>query len=320
MDPATRISLVRENLVLAVAFATAADRGIIGARFLPRDPGDETGGRSFDPSALLQVHDPGDLLRCVNNQVRCAFAFSALQANRALESLYGNSPIQDPDSDLQAARCILYLISRTVDADLMAPVWVCPPEYRRTFTVGPADFHLDAAALEGKEVCWDDFGGMDQYLALLEFCGNSVLTLSPDTRPGESPQDAGPGLVPAQPLTDIPQQPPIPAPKPSGGPPTPARPGPVEGRHAPADSVAAFVHSHCQAGDSEMTIAKDLYAAYQRFCREQDWPPLGQRSFGMRLTALGFERRRRGKGKHWWLGLSLNPSLAAVQPEVLEGV
>jgi hypothetical protein len=28
----------------------------------------------------------------------------------------------------------------------------------------------------------------------------------------------------------------------------------------------------------------------------------------MRLTALGFERRRRGKGKHWWMGIALTES------------
>ena len=33
--------------------------------------------------------------------------------------------------------------------------------------------------------------------------------------------------------------------------------------------------------------------------------PLPQRTFGMQLTAQGFQRRRRGKGKHWWTGIGL---------------
>ena len=40
---------------------------------------------------------------------------------------------------------------------------------------------------------------------------------------------------------------------------------------------------------------------------------MAQRSFGMRLTALGFERRRRGKGKHWWMGIDLTESQVMAQ-------
>ena len=32
---------------------------------------------------------------------------------------------------------------------------------------------------------------------------------------------------------------------------------------------------------------------------------VSQRSFGMQLTAMGFQRRRRGRGKHWWDGIKL---------------
>ncbi len=333
MEPADQIRLAKENLVLAVSFATAADQGVIGARFVPRNPDDESTRRRFDSSAPLQIHDPGDLRRCVNNQVRCAFAFSALQTNRALEFLYGDNPINDPDSDLQAARCIIYLISETVAADLMAPVWICPPEYRRPFTVEPADFLLDAAALDGQPVGWEDFGGMDKYLALLDFCANPTLTFQPTpllqepSSGGETPspyegEGWGGGGLPALNrhrlplLTNPPRQ--AGHPQPLASEPTTVVPtstdkktpspyqGESRGEGQHPNSVDAFVQTQCRVNPEEMTIAKDLYAAYQQHCRQNAQKPLSQRSFGMGLTALGFERRRRGKGKHWWLGLSPN--------------
>ena len=290
MDVAEQIKLVRENLALALGFLDAANQGIIGARFIPRDPGEESGagGRRFDPTEPLHVRDPGSLVRCVNNQVRAAFALSAIQTNRVLESVSSDARMEDPEPDRQAARCIFHLLSLTVDADLLEPVWVCPPEYRRVFAVEEARFTLEAAALEGKEVCWDDFGGLSKYLDLLEYCGK----LAVETRS----MAAGPE---PEPVTKTPVEKPV-----------PTRPRAAKGPGT--DSVAVFVETRCELGNGEMIIAKDLYTAYQEYCGEEGWKPEGQRSFGMRLTGLGFERRRRGKGKHWWMGLSPGRSLAGV--------
>jgi phage/plasmid-associated DNA primase len=60
-----------------------------------------------------------------------------------------------------------------------------------------------------------------------------------------------------------------------------------------------------------MSVAKELYEAYVAWCEQRGLEPLAQRSFGMALTSRGFERRRRGRGKHWWLGVGLlTPELA----------
>ena len=74
------------------------------------------------------------------------------------------------DPDLRAARCIFYLLNHALNRDLMSPVWYGTVEYQRRFDVGPAYFSLDLPALEGKAVTWQDFGGLDRYLALLEYC------------------------------------------------------------------------------------------------------------------------------------------------------
>jgi hypothetical protein len=219
-------------------------------------------------------------VRCVNNQVRGAFAFSAIQTNRVLESVYDNSPIQADDSDLRAARCALYLLSKSVSQHLMAPVWVCPPDYRRRFWVQFASFTLDASELDGKKVCWDDFGGLDRYLDLLEFCSVEVEGCIPyagDLLPGEEGPEAlpsGPGEAP--PVGDLSE-----------------------------DSVVTFVKTQCTVAPNNMIIAKDLYNAYTDWCQQQGKEPPAQRSFGMRLTAMGFQRRRRGRGRHWWLGIEV---------------
>jgi hypothetical protein len=66
-------------------------------------------------------------------------------------------------------------------------------------------------------------------------------------------------------------------------------------------------------------LAKDLYAGFQDWCRETGQDDVSQRSFGMQLTAMGFQRRRRGRGKHWWDGIRLIAGPAPVMEEALVG-
>jgi hypothetical protein len=361
VDAAIQIGLVRENLALAIALWAAAERGVITAGFVPsRSEFVTPDGRAVKVYTPLEVHDTRELVRCVNNQVRGAFAFSVLQANRVLEAVYGNSPIQAPQSNLQAARCILYLLSKSVSRDLLRPAWDCPPEYRRSFSIPEASFVLDASQLHGRKVCWDQFGGLQKYLDLLQYCSEAVgsrpaefqehlqgrglaeeetsLSVLPRENDAAAPvpvADAPPPAVavPAaepSPCVDtldddsapVVEMPPevmaTPAAEPS--PAVDAAGGPAEARETRlqdagvffpaevgegADLFTDFVETGCVVSPREMIIAKDLYDGYVAWCRDRGHEPLAQRSFGMRLTALGFQRRRRGRGRHWWLGIRL---------------
>ena len=280
VESALQIRLVRENLALAIALWGAANRGVISAGFVPNQSEFVTADqRVVKVSAPLDVRDTQDLVRCTNNQVRGAFAFSAIQANRALEEEYGNSPINAPESDLQAARCALYLISKTAQQDLMNPVWVCPPDYRQVFEISAAGFSLDASDLDGKKVYWSDFGGLNRYIDLLEYCDAEVTALAPPIAADVSEQPAAEIVNPTRikPVVDV----------------------------TLSDLLGGFVEARCSVSPGEKIIAKDLYDAYRICCQERGSEPLTQRSFGMRLTAAGFQRQRRGRGKHWWLGIGL---------------
>ena len=291
MEAAVQIRLVRENLALAIALWGAAQKGVITAGFVPnRSEFLTADGRVVRVSTPLEIHDTQELVRCVNNQVRGAFAFSAIQTNRVLESIFGNSPIQAEDSDLQTARCVLYLLSKSVSQDLMQPVWACPADYRRRFDVQFASFALDASELDGEKVCWDDFGGLNRYLDLLEFCSvevegyNTQAEYSPPEE--EAPEDPLQGAVAGLPLASRLED-------------------------DSAGNVTKFVAAQCLTASNEMIIAKDLYDAYVDWCAQQSEEPLGQRSFGMQLTAMGFQRRRRGRGRHWWLGIGVGERVTA---------
>ena len=72
-----------------------------------------------------------------------------------------------------------------------------------------------------------------------------------------------------------------------------------------SDPVSQFIGARCMIGPEAQTIAGGLYDEYLNWCQETGQETLGQRSFGMQLTKLGFTRRRRGRGRHWWQGIGL---------------
>ena len=70
-------------------------------------------------------------------------------------------------------------------------------------------------------------------------------------------------------------------------------------------TVQRFVDECCLVSPGEASTARDLYIGYIRWCDENHMSPLLQRNFGLKLSGLGFHRRRRGHGRHWWLGIGL---------------
>ncbi len=115
-----------------------------------------------------------ELTRGAANQMRASFALSALQAQRSLEEAFGGEPIREEWPELRAARSAMYLIGIAVNRSILQPVWECPPAYRRIFHIRRFGFTLNASALEGRVLSWDDFGGLERYLQLLEYCASSA--------------------------------------------------------------------------------------------------------------------------------------------------
>ncbi len=281
MGPASsNINMVRENLALSIALWAAAQRGAITAAYVPgKTEFKALNAETVTVDTPLQLRDNRELVRCVSNQIRGAFAFSAIQTHRSLESTYHGSPLQEQNPDLKAARCAFYLLNNTMSRDLLFPVWTCPPDYRQCFKVRDVPFTLDASSLDGKEVLWDDFGGLQRYIALLQYCSDQVE---------KKDQEAGAEISASPAAAEV-----------------ISKSGPVSPNAGRKVAVGDFVTARCRVGGSAMVIAKELYDAYLAWCRETGQAPLPQRSFGMQLTEQGFQRRRRGKGRHWWTGVGL---------------
>jgi hypothetical protein len=286
VSPAQRIRLVRENLALALALWRAAKNGNISpGDLLGQSAEDIDGDGSSAPNALNRVQEDA-LTRRASNQVRASFALSVTQTQQSLDLVFTAEPLDEEAPDLQAARCAIYLMNSAVAEDMFSPAWECPPRYRRLFEVRPIRFVLDANEIQGRGLNWDHFGGLDKYLYLLDYCEAWA------ERPGDRtvPREPGPAAAAATTRTKNSLR----------------RPSFFEEVAGSAtDSVEAFILTRCELGEGFRSTAKDLYASYGGWCKETGQKSVAQRSFGMRLTGRGLERRRRGRGKHWWEGIRL---------------
>jgi hypothetical protein len=381
VKPGEEIRLVKENLAFSVSLWKGATAGRVPARPLVRPSNDSPLFNQFNQQdgniPRSEAELAAELIRGAANQMRAAFALSALQAQRSLAVAFPGEPSQEEWPELRAALSAMYLIGRAVERSIVQPIWECPPQYRRLYHIRRLSFTLNATALEGRVLSWDDFGGLERYIALLDYCARSAdaavasgsgsrsRTLSPnlgssrtafggvigspqappedgDNSPAVSAPRGFPGDPPERRLA--PDAPPLLPPRvqypvqypqdedtdswdsaireradqwhsgqaSKGATQVPYRNGGAgndNGGLAEAFPVGGlirrFIAERCATGEERRTLAGELYAGFQDWCRDLGQQPVSQRAFGMRLTSLGLRRKRRGHGKHWWEGICL---------------
>jgi len=306
MKASYEIRLVKENLDLSVALMQAVQEEKITAKQIFRDGPEEI----FVAFAVNKTGpDQIELARRVANQARAAFSLAVIQTQRSLDRVFTNAPIEEENPDLQAARCVMFLLYNAISPNLFTPVWDCPPQYRRKFEVRPINLLMDAGELHGKGLTWDHVGGLPQFLDLLEYFTNRIKILPEIDEPAFAAATVTAMNGPADAPVAVPRE----APEPEA---VLANPMPAENIDGP---VARFIVERCDLGSQNRTTAKELYAGFQEWCRETGQDDISQRSFGMQLTAIGLYRRRRGRGKHWWEGIRLSSSMDEVAGEVAAG-
>lgn len=334
--PGERIRLARDNLCLAMSLFAASHQGLITTSFVQPAPAlhRPTGEVSAAPAGLELPDDPA-LVRCAGNQVRGAFVLSVLQTERELAGLWGKATpatgkLSAIDSDLASAGMAVSLLARSVERSLIAPVWDVPAGLARRYAVAAPGFTLDAAGLDGLEVRWEHFGGLPRYLDLTLYLARR-LDENAGVRPGAGGNDYGRvGRLAARPAADADRTGPATVKSGYGagagrrrqqrtGADTDDNSDTPAGWVAPGDNDAPaiaiapsaasagpvddFITDACATGRKAMTLAGELYTCYARWCLDNGYLAVSQRKFGLELTASGYARKRRGKGKHWWMGL-----------------
>ncbi len=310
-----------------MAFYAASHRGLITAAFVPASTDVYTpNGTPADVSVPLEMSDRRSLLRCAGNQVRAAFALCALQTQRELDGVSADEPLEEPDPSVRAVRAVCFVIGHTLERELLNPTWVVPIEYRQRFDCPEMDLTFDTSSWNGREVRWEHLGGLTTYLDLVLFASYCVDGMPvPDAASiAQGDYTALEEMAPADSYAAADAGPVVQGYGSGSGRlrrPGPATSGPVpgsgwiapDGPQQPAITIASqasecgpidnFVADVCSTDAEAMSLASDLYASYAQWCLDQGYLAHSQRKFGLELRARGYQRKRRGKGRHWWLGV-----------------
>ena len=339
MRPGQEIRLVKENLAFALAIWKAASTGRLPPEAFHQQQWSSDSGVGEPDRSLRELS--AQLTRDAGNQMRAAFALSVLQARRSLAVAFPGEPIEEELPELRTALSVIHLIALAVQRSVIQPVWECPPPYRRFFHIRRLGLTLNATGLGGKALSWDDFGGLEAYLDLLEYCAASADVV-PEEGYGSAPvilpfhlsrldasgvigmpQDIDPPTeaLPMRPPSGYtengkPRYPAVeqaearPESTPAADVGSTAKPSPVMTLDRRQDLVDRFLEEQCETGADRRILAGELYADFVSWCNMKESDTISQRSFGLRLRALGLTRKRRGHGKHWWMGIGLaeNPT------------
>ena len=307
----------------------AAHQGLITTTFVPpRADLYLDNGDAVEYSVPLELPDNAALVKSAGNQIRGAFVLSALQTHRELEARPNDRAQANPsDPNLSAARTVLAIISGSVEGNLVAPAWNIPELQRRRHVIPEPDFTLDATDLDGQEIRWDHFGGLPRYLDLTLYLAARLDESAGHSDTDRLHRDYGyPGRLASQTSSVAPAGPAGVRPgygsgagrlrrlgnaaandtSPAGWIAPTSRPAPrfsIASQASEDGPVADFVSQVCRTGGRAMTLASELYASYASWCLDNGYLAVSQRKFGLELTASGYQRKRRGKGRHWWVGL-----------------
>ena len=173
MIPERQINTTIENLTLAITEWAAVKNGLITTKNLPNIVDWKLGNGTT--IRITNTVKDNQLELYFTNQLRAAFAVSSIQANSALESVYGKQRLDDKDLDRRAARCSIYMMRCSVGHNPLEPIWVCHSGFRERFQVQSIGFVLDMRSLDGQIVEWEQFGGPQKFLDLLNYCRSLLL-------------------------------------------------------------------------------------------------------------------------------------------------
>ena len=308
-----------------MAFYAASHRGLITPAFVPASaevyPPD---GQRVDASVPLEMSDQSSLLRCAGNQVRAAFALCALQTQRELDGISADEPLDEPDLSFRAVRAVCFVVGLALERELLNPTWAVPIEYRQRFECPALGLTLDPSTWNGREMRWEHLGGLPAYLDLVLFASYCVdgMTVADAASIAKgdytSLQELDPaGSHAADPIVPgygsgsgrlRPTGPAASGPDPGSGwiaPDEPPEPTiTIASQASECGPIDDFVADVCSTGAEAMSLAGELYTSYARWCLDQGYLAHSQRKFGLELRARGYQRKRRGKGKHWWMGVT----------------
>lgn len=274
MKLSDRIEALLRNFYLSLSILETANNGRLildNFSFLPRNrnPFDQANMREESRDAPYGAIQPA-----VRNNFKATFAFTAVEVDAIFRSMFVTHPVTEEDINVRYVRVIIALLGQSFIADPMNPVWECSMEFCNVYETYNPYRRFDAREIDGTPIDWEQFGGIQGFVLILQ---NALEIIKTAEKTAETT------------ITYIPNELRLKSRK----------------RSAQYEHLKDFIMEQCDISDSSMSLAGSLFDSYETWASGAGITPLSQRGFGIGLREFGFERKRRGQGKHWWIGIGL---------------
>ena len=273
MNLEDRLAALQSNFYLSLSLLETAQNGKL---VLDRYSYKGHASNKFDfphETSSSTSRNRESLLPAVRNNLQTTFAFTAVELDTILKSVFSTNPINETDNTIKYVRCVVHLLAVAFINDPMYPIWQCDTEFQTVFYTHDPYREFDCRELNGTAVSWDHFGGIEEFVDILNL-SKSIINDKAASDPFVSYE-----------VNNHKSR---------------------NKRHTKKyQNIRDFVNLECVVNNDKMSLAGDLYEAYTNWSNDLNVECLSQRGFGLGLREFGFVRKRRGQGKHWWLGISL---------------
>ena len=274
MKLSDRIEALLRNFYLSLSILETANNGRLVLdkfSFLPRNrnPFDQANMREDKPD-----YGYGAIRPAVRNHFKSTFAFTAIEVDAIFGSTFTTHPVTEEDPNTRYVRVIISLLGKSFITDPMNPVWECPPEFHNVYEAYNPYRRFDARNIDGTAIDWEQFGGIQGFVSVLQ---NALVVVRANEHKSDSSSKYTANELRLK-----------------------SRKRSVQYEH-----LKDFIMEACEISNSSMSLAGSLFNSYEKWASDVGMTALSQRGFGIGLREFGFERKRRGQGKHWWIGIRL---------------
>lgn len=171
--PKAKLRTAQAVLGLAFRLNVEVQHDRISRELYDRDVTILTGGTGVRLPAYSEGTEH-DLMLGMHNLVLIAIGATALTADEVLEQAFGK---QDKEVSRQGLRAVVNQIRNAFAHTPWSPKWLIRPHLRQKYEVHLGDsgrFAFDATTLDGKQLKPEDFGGLEVWVNILQYCEQIV--------------------------------------------------------------------------------------------------------------------------------------------------
>ncbi len=169
LTPYINAKAVYDSWIFSLYIQAGVKNGIISSSEFNRELTIKVEGKKI---ALIQppTNDTVDIDGIADNLEKITLGTCLIAFDEALDQVFDKKPETYVDSDIDSLRAIIYMMRCAFAHSPTTPKWCIKKRNRRIFNIKEIQFVMDFRQLDGKELTYENHGGLQTLWKLMEYC------------------------------------------------------------------------------------------------------------------------------------------------------